>query len=103
MVCIPCFIAPVLIFVWFKFIEPLLRPLVARIWDNYQLPNPFANLTCPMPQKPGTKGVTATTTTDAAKCPVAHNTATTDAATAEPTAPESATVDESSGDHKKEL
>jgi len=50
MVCISCFMAPLLLFIWYKFIYPLLQPIVSRIWNNYQLPQPFANLTCPLPQ-----------------------------------------------------
>lgn len=51
MVCIPCFIAPVVLFIWYKFIYPFLQPLINRWIGDYQLPQPFANLTCPLPQK----------------------------------------------------
>jgi hypothetical protein len=51
MVCISCIIAPLVLFIWYKFIYPILQPIIQRIWNNYQLPQPFANLTCPLPQK----------------------------------------------------
>lgn len=51
MVCIPCFIAPVVLFIWYKFIYPFLQPLINRWIGDYQLPQPFANLSCPLPQK----------------------------------------------------
>lgn len=52
MVCISCFIAPVVLFIWYKFIYPLVQPLIDRFIGNYQLPQPFANLSCPLPKKP---------------------------------------------------
>lgn len=72
MVCIPCIIAPVVLWIWFKFIQPLLQPIVSRIWQNYQLPTPFADLTCPMPakKKPNT---TDTTEDKDSKCPVSNS------------------------------
>ena len=51
MVCISCFIAPVILFIWYKFIYPLVQPLIDRFIGNYQLPQPFANLSCPLPKK----------------------------------------------------
>ena len=51
MVCISCFIAPIVLFIWYKFIYPILQPLIDRWIGNYQLPQPFANLSCPLPEK----------------------------------------------------
>lgn len=51
MVCISCFIAPVVLFIWYKFIYPFVQPLIDRWIGNYQLPQPFANLSCPLPEK----------------------------------------------------
>ena len=51
MVCISCFIAPVVLFIWYKFVYPLVQPLLDRFFGNYQLPQPFANLSCPLPKK----------------------------------------------------
>lgn len=51
MVCISCFIAPVLLFIWYKFVYPVVQPLLDRFFGNYQLPQPFANLSCPLPKK----------------------------------------------------
>lgn len=51
MVCISCFIAPVVLFIWYKFVYPVVQPLLDRFFGNYQLPQPFANLSCPLPKK----------------------------------------------------
>ena len=51
MVCISCFLAPVVLFIWYKFIYPVLQPLINRFFAGYELPTPFQNLVCPMPQK----------------------------------------------------
>lgn len=51
MVCISCFIAPVILFIWYKFVYPVVQPLLDRFFGNYQLPQPFANLACPLPKK----------------------------------------------------
>ncbi len=51
MVCISCFIAPVVLFIWYKFVYPFVQPLLDRFFGNYQLPQPFANLACPLPKK----------------------------------------------------
>lgn len=56
MVCISCFIAPVLLFIWYKFVYPVVQPLLDRFFGNYQLPQPFANLSCPLPKKSVKKG-----------------------------------------------
>lgn len=51
MVCISCFIAPVVLFIWYKFVYPLVQPLLDRFIGNYKLPTPFENLSCPLPKK----------------------------------------------------
>ena len=56
MVCISCFIAPVVIWLWFTFVQPLVQPIVNRIWGNYQLQAPFADLTCPIKKRPNQTG-----------------------------------------------
>jgi len=56
MVCIACFIAPVILFIWYKFVYPILQPLIDRFIGNYQLPQPFANLSCPLPKKSASCG-----------------------------------------------
>jgi hypothetical protein len=72
MVCIACFIAPVILFIYYKFIYPLLQPLIDRFIGNYQLPQIFGNLSCPLPQKKSDK---------AASCPMAAKQSTGDAST----------------------
>jgi len=62
MVCISCIIAPLVLFIWYKFIYPILQPLINRIWNNYELPQPFANLTCPIPQNKNKASVDCKTT-----------------------------------------
>lgn len=32
MVCVPCFIVPVLLIIWKKFLEPYVLPLVYKYW-----------------------------------------------------------------------
>ena len=51
MVCVSCFLAPVVLFIWYKFIYPILQPLINRFIGNYELPAPFQDLVCPMPKK----------------------------------------------------
>lgn len=51
MVCLNCFIAPLVLFIWYKFIYPYVQPLIDRFIGNYRLPQPYANLSCPLPKK----------------------------------------------------
>lgn len=53
MVCIPCFAAPVLLFIWYKFIYPLVRPILERYFgDRFALPrDPDYCPICPMNSK----------------------------------------------------
>ena len=73
MVCISCFIAPLVLFIWYKFIYPLVQPLINRFLGDYELPQPFANLTCPIPQKNKPK---LEDTDTVQSCPVAKSSAT---------------------------
>lgn len=47
MVCIPCFAAPVLLFIWYKFLYPLLRPLLER-WFGDRFAEPADPDYCPI-------------------------------------------------------
>ena len=57
MVCVPCFIIPVLLFVWHKFIQPILlrywNPWAKKDENVKEIPFPFqcAGGKCPFPQK----------------------------------------------------
>ena len=33
-ICLPCIAAPVLLFIWYKFIYPLVRPILERYFGN---------------------------------------------------------------------
>lgn len=50
MVCVACFIYPVVIFIWIKFIQPYVQPLAYRLlgWEMHQ---PFDGLACPLVKK----------------------------------------------------
>lgn len=53
MVCIPCFAAPVLLFIWYKFLYPLFRPILERYFgDRFALPaDPDHCPICPIGSK----------------------------------------------------
>ncbi|XP_047506492.1 UPF0729 protein AAEL015238 [Pieris napi] len=47
MVCVPCFIVPVLLFLWHKFIQPY----VLRFWNPWAVKNAEGNTTTEFPFK----------------------------------------------------
>ena len=53
MVCIPCFAAPVLLFIWYKFIYPILQPILQRYFGDrwFALPQDANN--CPVCPRTG--------------------------------------------------
>lgn len=80
MVCISCFIAPLVLFIWYKFIYPFVQPLINRFIGNYELPTPFANLACPLPKKEKTEQFVGPNGEDVSKnpCPSAPSIASED-------------------------
>ena len=69
MVCIPCFIIPAVLFIWYRF----LQPLVLKIW------NPFGTKVAAPPgnkpvsdgkQESETKACPATGSSSEGKCPI---------------------------------
>lgn len=53
MVCIPCFAAPVILFIWYKFLYPIFRPILERYFgDRFALPaDPDHCPICPVGSK----------------------------------------------------
>lgn len=62
MVCIPCIVVPVLLFIWHRF----LQPFILKFW------NPWKKVTANVDAKDGT----ATKDDTASSCPVSNGTAT---------------------------
>lgn len=52
MICVPCFIAPVILFIWYKFIYPLVRPILERYFgDRFAEPKDGSCPVCPIGSK----------------------------------------------------
>lgn len=63
MVCLPCIAAPVLLFIWYKFFYPLLRPILERYFgDRFAEPKDGSCPVCPRNSKGKCELATATST-----------------------------------------
>lgn len=74
MICVPCFIIPVLLFIWHRFIQPILL----RYWNPWEKKDAQGNVIktefpfqcvggqCPFPKKTGNGSITENSETDKA-------------------------------------
>lgn len=89
MVCVPCFIVPVLLIIWKKFLEPYVLPLVYKYWYGIEYKKDE--------KKEGPFNC------DGGKCIFAGKKKSVEAETSEKTTTESVDESSASSDTKKEL
>ncbi|XP_054726927.1 UPF0729 protein GD16342 [Anastrepha obliqua] len=52
MVCVPCFIIPVLLYIWHKFFQPIVLPIIQRYWNPWEKKDAQGNVIKNVPEFP---------------------------------------------------